>query len=130
MYCLKHWTKYLFKIMSDNMTLEKQKEIIQKRHELWGLAKWNKEDCGNRSHRNKVFYKTDGLLPYETRKGLLYETPNWELISELLRRSCSGEIDEEKEARYLKEWIDNKKEYLLKLREWEVKIPQFEEKEY
>ena len=91
--------------MSDNMTLEKQKKIIQKRHELKGLAEWNKEDCSLAVHRNKAFYKTDGLLPYETRKGLLYETPNWELISELLRRISSKEID----VKELINFLDNER---------------------
>jgi len=87
--------------MTDDMTLEKQKEIIQKRHELRGLSEWNKEDAGLAIHRKKVFYKIDGLLPYETRKGLLYETPNWELISELLRRINHGEIDTKELIKFL-----------------------------
>jgi len=54
---------------------------------------WNKEDCSLAIHRQKVFYKTDGLLPYDIRKGLLYETPNWELVNELERRIISEEIN-------------------------------------
>ena len=55
--------------------------------------KWNIENCGLAAHRHQEFYKTDGLLPYETRKGLLYETPNIELVNELLRRINGGEIN-------------------------------------
>ena len=46
----------------------------------------------NEQHRNKVFYKKDGLLPYETRIGLLYETPNIELLKELGKRIKDREI--------------------------------------
>ncbi|CAG8472172.1 33654_t:CDS:10, partial [Gigaspora margarita] len=84
-------------------TLAGQKEIIQERHEKRGFNKWNKEDCGNALHRKKVFYKTDGLLPYEIRKGLMYEVPNWELISELLRRICNDEIDPHQLAQFLEQ---------------------------
>lgn len=47
----------------------------------------------NEQHRNKVFYKKDGILPYETRIGLLYETPNTELIREIIRRVETKEIE-------------------------------------
>jgi hypothetical protein len=66
---------------------ENKKEIVEK------IKDWNKEEHGNSLHRNKVFYKTDGLLPYETRIGLLYVTPNQELMREIERRINCNEID-------------------------------------
>lgn len=65
--------------------------------------KWNIEDCGLAEHRHQEFYKTEGLLPYETRKGLLYETPNLELVNELLRRINCGEINLIAFIKYLSE---------------------------
>ena len=64
-------------------------------------TQWNKEDCGLKLHRIKVFYKKEGILPYDTRKGLLYETPNWELVRELERRIASREIDLSAFIKYL-----------------------------
>ena len=87
------------------MKLAEQKKYIQNRHNKRGLDKWNKEDCGLAVHRNKAFYKADGMLPYDTRKGLLYETPNWELISEVLRRICVKEID----VKELINFLDNER---------------------
>lgn len=46
----------------------------------------------NDIHRQKVFYKENGLLPYDARIGLLHEVPNYELLQELKRRIQAGEI--------------------------------------
>lgn len=57
----------------------------------------------NEQHRNKVFYKKDGLLNYETRIGLLYETPNKELLIELGKRIETGEINLDELIKVLQE---------------------------
>jgi hypothetical protein len=63
----------------------------------------------NEEYRNKVFYKKDGLLPYQTRIGLLYETPNLELLRELERRVNNEEINLDELIKILQEKQQTKK---------------------
>ena len=70
---------------------------------------WDKEELGNSIHRNKFFYKTGGLFPFETRIGLLRETPNKELMLEIEKRISWGEIDLPSLIKYLESKQKNEK---------------------